>query len=56
MTSKRVKAWAVVTERGSLWSGFQDALIFRTKKAAEFMVSDSMGERVVPVTIIVEES
>lgn len=52
---KRIKAWAVVSARGRLWAGYADALIFRTKKAAEMMASQFAGERVVPVVIEIEE-
>ncbi len=50
---KEFKAWAVVSDKGSLWVGFNDGLVFRTKKAAEWFVGK--GERVVRVTVRIEE-
>ena len=50
---KEIKAWAVGSDKGSLWLGYVDALVVRTKKAAEDMKGE--GERVVRVTVRIEE-
>ena len=58
MTSKRVKAWAVVDARGELqWCDAPEhPMIRRTEAEAVSDLEDSFpGERVVPVVILVEE-
>ena len=60
MTEKRVKAWAVVDEHGLIRYYSPDAhgcpySTFQTRREAR-TARQFPGERVVPVTIIVEES
>lgn len=55
MTEKRVKAWAVVNARGNMIWELRDPSIYRTRKEARRVRNPDWGERVVPVTIIVEE-
>jgi hypothetical protein len=60
MTSKRVKAWAVVSEDDGqfMYDIHGQALIYHENRHPDqsvFSHTDD-GERVVPVTIIVEES
>ena len=51
MSEKRVKAWAVVSEDGEVLTVCLDE-----RNAKEITAPCWTGERVVPVTIIVEES
>ena len=53
MTEKRVKAWAVVTKRGSPVRWDRLLMVYTKRDAAESNVEE--GERVVPVTIVWEE-
>ncbi len=59
MTSKRVKAWAIMGKRGNLvFDADEQAVIYRRRKTADEAIEPEYfpGERVVRVTIIVEES
>lgn len=58
MSERKVRAWAVVDKDGNLaWESDDFPLIRRAKhEATELLQSEFFpGERVVPVTIIVEE-
>jgi len=57
---KRVKAWAVVDKRGSIWISTADigdkvADILQTKRAAQAWADATSGERVVPVEIVYKD-
>ena len=55
MSEKRVKAWAVVNKRGKLVEEYMRLWVLRTKADALRVAFAKQGERVVRVTIIVEE-
>ena len=56
MTSKRVKAWAVVDECGGLIEDMEGRVTsYLKEKIAHRAAQSSEGERVVPVTIVWEE-
>lgn len=57
MSKKRVKAWAVVDKDGAIQDG-NYGIILRTYTDYAYacaMAIDADGERVVPVTIVLEE-
>jgi len=60
MTEKRVKAWAVVDKDGDIVTApsrySMDMLICKSAERCEEWKVNRPGERVVPITIIVEES
>ena len=59
MSEKRVKAWAIMGKRVNLvFDADEQAVIYRRRKTADEAIEPEYfpGERVVRVTIIVEES
>lgn len=56
--TKRVKAWAIMSKRGSIvFDADEQAVIYKRRKTADEAIEPEYfpGERVVTVTIIVEE-
>lgn len=56
--TKRVKAWAIMSKRGSIvFDADEQAVIYKRKKTADEALEPEYfpSERVVTVTIIVEE-